>query len=555
MKNLKVGTRLTMGFGFVCLLLVIIIAVGISKVTMLHAGTTLIVEDRLPKIEMAHTLLEQVDSIDLALRNMLLGATGDDRKREAQAVVDARKEVDAVMKRMDIVHKSPAGRALLSKVVEHRARYLDVQNKLMALIQGGEDDAAKAYLAKELRPVLGAFKQVMAALIEHETAKIAETGNEAEQTYIDSRNQMLGLGALALVMALVIGYWITRRLLKQLGGEPDYAADIAGEIAAGNLGVKVVVAPNDSTSLIHAMAKMREQLAGVVREVRASTDMITTASGEIAAGNQELSVRTEQQASALEETASSIEELTSTVRQNADNARQANQLAVSASDVAAQGGAVVAQVVDTMESINASAKNIVEIIGVINSIAFQTNILALNAAVEAARAGEQGRGFAVVASEVRILAQRSADAAREIKGLIDNSVVQATEGSRLVGDAGVTMNAIIHSIRSVTDIMGEISAASAEQSAGIEQIHQAVVQMDQVTQQNAALVEEAAAASAAMQDQAVSLAHAVGVFRLDDSVASPAGAGAARSHVALASKPAARLKGMDARYASDWEAC
>jgi methyl-accepting chemotaxis protein len=519
MKNLKVGTRLTMGFGAVCLLLVVTIAVGISKVAMLNAGTAYIVENKLPKIEMANTLVEKVDTISLALRNMLLSANGDDRKREVKAILETRKEVGAVIEQMAGVHTTPEGRALLGKIVEHRARYLDVQNKLMALIQDGEDDAAKAFLSKELRPALGAFKDVLTALIAHENASIAATAKESRQTYADSRNQMLGLGALAIVIACAIGYAIRRGLLRQLGGEPGYAAAIAGEIAAGNLGVKVAVAPGDSRSLVHAMEKMREQLAGVVREVRSSTDLITTASGELAAGNQELSVRTEQQAGALEETASSIEELTSTVRQNADNARQANQLAVSASEVAAQGGAVVAQVVDTMESINASARNIGEIIGVINGIAFQTNILALNAAVEAARAGEQGRGFAVVASEVRTLAQRSADAAKEIKGLIERSVVQTADGSRLVGEAGVTMNAIIASIRRVTDIMGEISIASAEQGAGIEQINQAVVQMDQVTQQNAALVEEAAAASAAMQDQALSLARVVGVFMLGDGAA------------------------------------
>jgi methyl-accepting chemotaxis protein len=352
-------------------------------------------------------------------------------------------------------------------------------------------------------------------MIERQTAQIHDTARAAQQAYIDARNQMIGIGVFALLAAAAIGVTITRGLLKQLGGEPDYAADIAAQIAAGNLGVRVALGANDSSSLIFAMESMRAQLAGVVRDVRASTDLITTASGEIAAGNQELSVRTEEQAGALEETASSIEELTSTVRHNADNARQANQLAVSASSVAAQGGAVVAQVVETMESIAASGKNIVEIISVIDGIAFQTNILALNAAVEAARAGEQGRGFAVVASEVRVLAQRSAAAAKEIKGLIDHSVGQTSAGTRLVGEAGQTMSLIIDSVRSVTDIMGEISAASAEQSAGIEQINQAVVQMDQVTQQNAALVEEAAAASASMQDQALSLAKAVGVFTLD----------------------------------------
>jgi methyl-accepting chemotaxis protein len=550
MKKMKVGTRLSLGFGCVCALLLITVAIGIVKLSILNDGTTQIVEDSLPKIEMAHTLLEKVDGIDLALRNMLLSTNGDDRRREARAVMDTRKAVDAEVVRMNAVQKSPEGMARMSKVVDNGARYLEVQNKLMALIQDGADDEAKVFLAKDLRPVLGAYKAEILAMIEFESVKIVATGKEAKQTYLNSRKQMLGLGVLAIVIACAVGYLITRILLKQLGGEPDYAADIAGEIAAGKLGVKVAVDPKDSSSLIYAMGKMREQLASVVHEVRASTDLITTASGEIAAGNQELSARTEQQAGSLEETASSLEELTSTVRQNADNARQANQLAVSAADVAAKGGAVVAQVVDTMESINASARNIVDIIGVINGIAFQTNILALNAAVEAARAGEQGRGFAVVASEVRVLAQRSADAAKEIKKLIDKSVEQTDTGTRLVGEAGVTMNAIIEGIRSVTDIMGEISAASAEQSSGIEQINMAVVQMDQVTQQNAALVEEAAAASASMQEQAASLSRAVSVFTLDDGLDADA------EHCAPSrpAAPARRLLASKDDYRKEWGA-
>lgn len=326
----------------------------------------------------------------------------------------------------------------------------------------------------------------------------------------------IGAAILAVIL-FVIGMIISRGLVRQLGGEPGYAAAIAGDIANGDLTVDVKTWPGDSSSLLFAMKSMRDSLAKVVGEVRVGTDTIATASVQIAAGNLDLSSRTEQQASSLEETASSMEELTSTVKQNADNAQQANQLAAQASAVAIKGGEVVARVVDTMESITESSKKIVDIISVIDSIAFQTNILALNAAVEAARAGEQGRGFAVVATEVRNLAQRSAAAAKEIKGLIGDSVDKVDSGSHLVAEAGTTMNEIVSSVKRVTDIMAEITAASREQSAGIEQVNQAIAQMDQVTQQNAALVEEAAAAAEAMQDQARNLNDVVGVFKLSET--------------------------------------
>ena len=340
--------------------------------------------------------------------------------------------------------------------------------------------------------------------------------------YIDTveatiMNRLLYFAAGAFILAAIlfaIGMIISRGLLKQLGGEPDYATNIASTIAAGDLSVDVKTRPGDSNSLLYAMKSMRDSLAKVVGEVRTGTDTIATASSQIAAGNLDLSSRTEEQASSLEETASSMEELTSTVKQNADNARQANQLAASASEVAVRGGAVVSQVIDTMGSINASSRKIVDIIGVIDGIAFQTNILALNAAVEAARAGEQGRGFAVVASEVRNLAQRSAAAAKEIKTLIGDSVEKVDIGAKLVDQAGSTMNEVVDSIKRVTDIMSEITAASHEQSSGIEQINQAIGQMDEVTQQNAALVEEAAAAAASLQVQADNLSQTVSTFRL-----------------------------------------
>jgi methyl-accepting chemotaxis protein len=296
--------------------------------------------------------------------------------------------------------------------------------------------------------------------------------------------------------------------------------EIACSVANNDLRSEIGATTNDETGrLLNALRTMNEGLSRIVGEVRNSTESISTASGQIAAGNMDLSSRTEQQAGSLEETASSMEELTSTVKQNADNARQANQLAVQASEVAVRGGAVVGEVVQTMESIDASARKIVDIISVIDGIAFQTNILALNAAVEAARAGEQGRGFAVVASEVRNLAQRSAAAAKEIKQLINDSVEKVGAGSKLVEQAGMTMSEVVDSIHRVTNIMGEITTASVEQSAGIEQVNHAIVEMDGVTQQNAALVEEAAAAASALQDQAESLAQAVSIFKLAESPA------------------------------------
>jgi methyl-accepting chemotaxis protein len=327
--------------------------------------------------------------------------------------------------------------------------------------------------------------------------------------------QAIGLlAAIGIVLTSVV-WLVIRSLERAIGGEPSHAAKAAARIATGDLTVDIAVRTGDQDSLMAAIRIMRDKLTQIVTEVRTGTDAIATASGQISSGNQDLSSRTEQQASSLEETASSMEELTSTVKQNADNARQANQLALTASEIALRGGAAVAQVVETMGAINESSKKIVDIITVIDGLAFQTNILALNAAVEAARAGEEGRGFAVVASEVRSLAQRSAAAAKEIKCLIDASVTNVDVGSKLVDQAGATMDEVVEGVRRVTDIMAEITAASQEQSMGIEQVNQAVALMDEATQQNAALVEQAAAAAESMRNQASGLVEVVSVFRLD----------------------------------------
>lgn len=352
--------------------------------------------------------------------------------------------------------------------------------------------------------------------------------------YVDSvaatvwdRTVKFSLGTLALALLMLsVGLVISRGLLKQLGGEPSYAVALTQRLAAGDLTVDVALKPDDHSSLLHAIKTMRDSFATIVSQVRRSSDSVATASTEIAHGNQNLSARTENQASALEQTAASMEQLSSTVKQNADNARQANQLAIGASSVAVKGGEVVGQVVDTMREINDSSKKIVDIIGVIDGIAFQTNILALNAAVEAARAGEQGRGFAVVAAEVRTLAVRSASAAKEIKTLINDNVQRVGQGTEMVDQAGATMNEVVHAIRRVTDIMGEISSASQEQSTGVAQVGQAVTQMDQATQQNAAMVEEMAAAASSLQTQAGELVGVISAF----TVSPPSGAGRPGPH-------------------------
>jgi methyl-accepting chemotaxis protein len=386
--------------------------------------------------------------------------------------------------------------------------------KASALYLANNAMDATRVMVKEIRPAQKKWLDALDQLGSLEDKQNNQTQVDAEAQFASARNFMLVLLTLAVGMGVAAATVITRGLLKQLGAEPGYTSKIATSIAEGDLSIAIDTKSSDRGSLLSEMKQMRNSLVDIVSQVRRGTQTITTASREISAGNIDLSSRTELQASSLEKTASAMEELTSTVKQNADNAREANQLAATASDVARKGGEVVSQVVGTMGEINSSASKIADIIGVIDGIAFQTNILALNAAVEAARAGEQGRGFAVVASEVRNLAQRSAAAAKEIKTLIGDSVEKIGRGSKLVGQAGVTMDEVVDSVKRVTNIMSEIANASAEQSAGIEQVNLSIIEMDGMTQQNAALVEQAAAAFQSLQDQASELQRVVSIFKL-----------------------------------------
>ena len=525
-SGMKLRTKMIVCMAFVFAFFML--ALGVALVGMQNANNkfeTFLEHDQ-ALLQQGSTLYAQGLQMGQALRNIVL----DPKNMKSRENLDA---ASAAFKRAQQAALKLAGtNAALSKTLQEvgalRERQAQIQLKVTAL--AGENQAgAIEMLNAEETPVWREMRARLQDIIKDKNAEVEKT----KAKMIGFTRQMLiaslVLASLAIVLGAAIAMWLTQSVMKQLGGEPDYAAGIAVRIAQGDLAVQIDTGAKDQSSLLFAIKAMRDSLASIVGQVRAGTDTIATASSQIAAGNLDLSSRTEEQASALEETASSMEELTSTVKQNGDNARQANQLAASASDVAVRGGQVVAQVVDTMGSINESARKIVDIIGVIDGIAFQTNILALNAAVEAARAGEQGRGFAVVAAEVRNLAQRSAGAAKEIKSLIGDSVEKVDLGSKLVNQAGATMDEIVASVKRVTDIMVEITAAGQEQEAGIGQINQAIAEMDTVTQQNAALVEEAAAAAESMQDQAANLAHVVSVFTLDGmQAAAPAPTAEAR---------------------------
>jgi methyl-accepting chemotaxis protein len=556
LRDFKIGARLRIGFGSILLILVAMVLMtnylNYSNKSKLTKGLELSTAKNLQAGAMKSAMLET----GIAMRNIGLQSDVSLMQKEEQKVKDQRARYDKAQVDLKALGLNDAEKKALADIAALDVDVDKAFKEAIGQVLAFNSEGAAKVISGRIDPLNQQTLALINKLVDMQQANAKEVMDGSVSSDRSLMLMLFGLGAVAVVLGIACAAVITGSITGPLAG----AVEVAQKVAAGELTSQVHVEGKDETSeLLQALKDMNDSLSKTVGDVRNGTEMISTASQEIASGNADLSARTESQASSLEETASSMEELTSTVKQNADNARQANQLAVSASSVAEKGGTVVSQVVETMGSIKASSSKIVDIIGVIDGIAFQTNILALNAAVEAARAGEQGRGFAVVASEVRNLAQRSAGAAKEIKELIGDSVNKVDAGSKLVDEAGQTMDLIVTSIRQVADIMGEITAATQEQSNGIEEVNQAITQMDEMTQQNAALVEQAAAAAESMQEQAQMLAQAVSIFKLADdeahrssarapaprpapraAVAAPAPAPAPR--VAAAARPAAPKK-------------
>ena len=517
LNHLKVSTRLTVLIGCLSMGLVVIGLMGLLGINSSNAALRSVYEDRtIPMGQIA-----QIDKLILQNRLMIAGALLDPTPEEIATDtngVDANiVAINKLWEAFMATTLTPEEAELAKKFAEARARFVEEGLRpSVAALRAGDLEGARRVVFEKNRPLYVPVGQYVTALMKLQVDVAHKEYLHAQERYDNLRLLMI----LAIVSGIAIaggfGFMTVRSISGELGAEPREAAALARRVGAGDLTARIDLRPGDSTSLMAQLKAMQDNLINIVRQVRVGSGAMATATSQIAAGNLDLSSRTEEQASALEETAASMQELASTVKQNFESGRHANQLAGSASEVAVKGGAVVSEVVHTMEAINESSRKIADIIGVIDGIAFQTNILALNAAVEAARAGEQGRGFAVVASEVRSLAGRSATAAKEIKVLIGASVNTVSEGCKLVEQAGSTMDEIVVSVRRVADIMGEITAASQDQTAGIDQINQAMTQMDQVTQQNAALVEEAAAAAQSLEAQAKNMVDVVSIFKLGE---------------------------------------
>jgi methyl-accepting chemotaxis protein len=511
LNDLRIGQRLWIGFGVVILLMLTLTTIGVYRIGQINGNIRQMSGDYYPQTVRANAIKGELETIARSMRNLLFMTTVDEIQGELGSVAKANDNIATQLNNFEHALDTEQERALLLQVTAARKKYVPVLGRFISTVKDGQVEQARDLILPEIAPFQAAYFKALDSLVAFQSDRMDQAGRNAEQVSSATRLLMIAMAAVAALLAVAVAFLVSRSITRPLRA----AIDIAERVAGGDLQTEVQVSSQDETGqLLHALKEMSDSLVKAVGEVRNGTDTISVAAEEISLGNADLSQRTEAQASELEKTASAMQQLTQTVSQNAESARQANRLVIDASGVATKGGAAVSEVVDMMRSIKESSRKIADIIGVIDGIAFQTNILALNAAVEAARAGEQGRGFAVVASEVRSLAQRSASAAKEIKLLIGDSVKQVDAGGQLVDEAGKTMDALVISVRHVADIMLEISGASDEQSGDIVRINRAISEIDQMTQQNAALVEEAAAAAQSMQFQTHALNQAVSVFKL-----------------------------------------
>jgi methyl-accepting chemotaxis protein len=523
-SRMTVKLKLALGFGALSVLVVVVSGVALSELSDANQRFLTYIDGVQARANMTASVRTAVDRRAIAARNLVLVTKPEDIALEKAAVTQAQDDVRTRLAALnDMIATAPdvtdTARNLVKEITRVESLYRPVATDIVNLALDNKREEATAKINDECRPLLAALVHASNQYLAATSARVKQQTREAEQRFAFARAMLLAVCALAIVAALAAGIVIARSLMRALGAEPADLSAITQRVASGNLSPIEGAQSAPAGSVLAAMVEMQANLLKLIGEVRGAAHNIASGSSEIASGNVDLSARTEQQASSLQETAASMEQLTATVKQNADSAQQASSLASSASSVAHKGSSVVNQVVATMEQISQSSAKIGDITGIIEGIAFQTNILALNAAVEAARAGEQGRGFAVVASEVRSLAQRSSSAAKEIKDLISSSAQTIQNGAALAGDAGKTMAEVTQAVARVTDIMQEIAAASGEQSRGIEQVNQAITQMDEVTQQNAALVEQAAAASQSLESQGRQLTESVAFFTVDAQTA------------------------------------
>jgi methyl-accepting chemotaxis protein len=516
LSDLRIGTRLRLGLAIMVTMLVLVSALGITRMAVNQQRMDEITKIHNLRSKLATAMRDTVYERMVALRNMALIGERSAMQADMDRIQEQAKRYAAAQEHLfrlfESNNASDQEKALLKQIRDLDTAALSVIGKTAEQALAMQMDQAFTVISNELVPVQTQWMNALGELVGKEEKQSEQATDDARAAYESARMLMLGIGATAVGLAIIVSHLISRSIVRQIGGELASAMSVADRISAGDVAVDVSIATGDNTSLLAAMRRMRDNLSRMIGQVRSTAQTISTATSEIAVGNHDLSSRTEQQASALQQTAAMMEKLTDTVRHNADHAAQARKTVDNTAQAAEQGGTVVTQVVNTMNAINASSQKIADIISVIDGISFQTNILALNAAVEAARAGEQGRGFAVVAAEVRALAQRSAGAAKEIKTLITDSVAQIGMGTQLAGQAGTVMTEIVEGVALAAQMMTEIADASKEQSDGIAHVNTMVSRLDDVTQQNAALVEQAAAAAACLQERALELAKAVSAF-------------------------------------------